>query len=98
MAKKFYIKETDTQIVLGVNANLTGSTVRVQVRPAGASDPLPDLTSTISNATKGQITVVTEDLGVGVYELEIEQMQAGIRSHYPNKGFDYLIVGEDLDQ
>lgn len=94
---KFNIKATDSELVLRVNANLTGSTVRVVVRPNGTSTSLPDLPSAVTNATKGEITVQTGTIPVGTYQLEIEQNQAGKLAHYPNKGFDLLIVGEDLD-
>lgn len=93
---KIYIKETDSEIVLRVNADLTGSTVRVVVRPNGSTTSLPDLSSAITNATRGEITVQTGSLTAGSYSLEIEQNQAGKIAHYPSKGYDLLIVGADL--
>lgn len=94
---QFNIKRTDSEVVMRLNADLTGSTVRVIVRPAGSSASLPDLDAVITNPAKGEITVQTGDLAVGSYQLEVEQNLNGKLAHYPNKGFDKLIVGADLD-
>lgn len=93
---KIYIKQTDSEIVLRLNADLTGSSVRVVVRPSGSDTSLPDLSSAITDPAKGEITVQTGSLAVGAYLLEVEQNQGGKLAHYPNKGYDSLIVGDDL--
>jgi hypothetical protein len=95
MAKKFYIKETDTYLPVSVNADLTGSSVRVVVRPSGTLVS-SDLPNTVTDAPNGEIRITTTELAVGVYELEIEQNQAGTLAHYPNRGYDLIIVGDDL--
>lgn len=94
---KIYIKETDSEIVLRLNASLVGSTVRTIVRPKGSTTSLPDLSSAITDAAKGEVTVQTGALAVGSYLLEVEQNQSGKIAHYPSKGYDLLIVGADLD-
>jgi ABC-type molybdate transport system ATPase subunit len=94
---QFNIKRTDSEVLLRLNADLTGSTVRVIVRPAGSGTSLPDLDAVVTNPSKGEITVQTGDIPVGTYQLEVEQNLEGKLAHYPNKGFDKLIVGPDLD-
>lgn len=96
MAKKFYYIETDSEAVFKVNANLTGSTVRVLVRPSGSAIPLAELPSDITTPASGTITVDISDLTLGAYELQIEQTLAGKLAHYPNKGFDLIIIGANF--
>jgi hypothetical protein len=96
MAKKFYYVETDSIAVLALNTDLTGSSVRVVARPTGSAVPLPDLPVVIQPGTKGRLTIDIDGLTRGAYELQIEQNQGGVIAHYPNKGFDLLIIGEDL--
>lgn len=95
MPKKFNYIETDSVAQFGIGANLTGSTVRVLVRPSG-SKVFEELPSTITNVAKGYISVDISSLVEGVYEIQIEQDQAGVLAHYPNKGFDLIIVGENF--
>lgn len=95
MPKKFFIKESDSEISLRLNSSLAGSSVRVVIRDS-SSGIASDLPSVISDATRGIITVTTGSLPVGSYLLEVEQDQAGKIAHYPNKGYDLLIVGADL--
>jgi len=96
MAKRFYIKETDTYLPVSVNGDLTGSTVRVVVRPAIEGALSQDLPSTVTDYLAGDIRITTTTLTTGVYELEIEQNQAGVLAHYPNRGYDFIVVGDDL--
>lgn len=94
---KIYIKETDSEIILRLNADLTGSTVRVVIRPTDSATSLPDLSSEVTDVAKGEITVQTGSIPVGTYQLEVEQNQGGKLAHYPSKGYDRLIVAPDLD-
>lgn len=93
---KFYIKETDSEIVLRVNADLTGSTVRVVVR-SDATSVSEDLPCVITDHARGRITVDTSDVIIGTYDMEVEQNQGGKLFHYPNRGYDKLIAQADLD-
>jgi ABC-type transporter Mla MlaB component len=98
MAKKFYLKETDSEIALKLNGDLSGSTVRTLVRPTDVSDPslADELPTAITTPTSGIITVDTSGVAVGTYFIEVEQTQAGKLAHYPSRGYDLLIVGADL--
>jgi hypothetical protein len=97
MAKKFYYIETDSEAILQVNADLTGSTVRVIVRLSASSTPF-DLPATIQPGTKGRITVDISSLTQNVYQIQIKQLSAaGKTANYPNKGWDLLIIGDDFD-
>lgn len=97
MATKIYAKHDDTYTPMKVNADLTGATVRVLVRPSGATgDPL-EPTFSITNYPKGELLVTTQDLTPGVYECEVEVTQGanGVFT-FPTRGYTYLIIGSDL--
>ena len=90
------VKRGDTDTTWQLNADLTGSTIRVLVRPRSNPTEMIVLPSEILDAESGLISAVTSGLPVGSYDLEVEVTQ-GIKVYtFPDSGFGSLSINGDL--
>lgn len=90
-----YTKRGDTEIVVGINYDLTSATsVKAFVRDsAGADSELPCVATDEEN---GIVTVTTSSLDVGKYKLEVQVTAGGKIATYPDSGYLPLSVVQDL--
>ncbi|MCE0510831.1 hypothetical protein LVJ59_17420 [Microbacterium sp. KKR3/1] len=91
------VKENDTHPVeFKANADLTGATVRLTARTR-TGEPI-DLPCSIVDAGEGLVQhVLTGELPVGTYRVELETTISGAVVTFPNKGYATLTVDRDLD-
>lgn len=91
------IKSGDTHpIRWRVNMDLTVATVRLIVSPRTGAPIV--LESTISNPTEGEVQhVLTGDLPVGSYRVEVEVTAGEEIATFPNNTYATLTVIPDLD-
>lgn len=79
------------------NVDLTGSTV-VLVASLVTGGPLITLSSSITDATHGVVTHITDGtVPVGTYNVELKVTQGGLPVWFPNIGYETLIVNPQLD-
>ncbi|GAA1147815.1 hypothetical protein GCM10009651_35670 [Microbacterium natoriense] len=91
------VKTGDTHpIKWRLNMDLTDATVRLIVRPRTGAPIVLD--STISNPVEGEVRhVLTGDLAVGSYRVEVEVTAGGEIATFPNNTYSTLTVIPDLD-
>lgn len=94
MAQKINTKRGDTEVTIRLNADLTGSTVKVLTTVSGVPTILP---STVPTPSTGEVVFQTSTLLAGTYPLEVEVTTAlGKIATFPSKGYVVLVVGDDL--
>ena len=89
-------KRTDTEATWIANIDLTGaSSVKLFARTQGTATVV-ELTTTVVDAETGEVAGVVSGLAVGRYEVELEVVTGGKTIHFPDGGFELLVITDHL--
>jgi hypothetical protein len=90
------VKQGDTHAtVWRANADLTGAAIRLLAVKDDSTVTV--LAATVTDGPTGEVThMLTGDLAVGTYQVELEVTKAGVITTFPNSGFAELYVHPDI--